>query len=144
MEETYKGCRIEYDQTLEKFTAWIGTDNYQNSSLSSVKKYIDRLDSKDFKRVDVIVEEYSKMVDAIVTSYLDDQAGYHTKECWVSFKDKTHYHSRSKISITAAFLDTPFNREILAQMKEKQNLIEEIENNIKDLKASLDTYKPEG
>lgn len=142
MEETYKGCQIKYDQALEKFTVTIGASNYQNSSLSSVKKYIDRLDSKDFKRVDVIVEEYNGMADAIVTSYPDDQKGFNIKQCWVSFKEKRLHRSRSRVSITKAFLDIPLNREILAQMKEKENLIKEIENNIKDLKKSLETYKP--
>ncbi len=82
------------------------------------------------------------MADAIVTSYPDGQTGSY-KECWVSFKSNKGFRSRSKVSTAAVFLDIPRNREILAQMKEKQNLIEEIKNDIKDLKNSLETYKPD-
>ena len=142
MEETYKEYKITYNENLKEFIASIGESNYQNSDLSSVKKYIDKLDSKDFKRIDVIVDDYSKMVDAIVTSYPDGQTGSY-KVCWISLKGEKGYRSRSKVPITKVFLDIPFNRETLAQMKEKENLIKEINNDIKDLKNSLETYKPD-
>ena len=142
MEETYKEYKITYNENLKEFIASIGESNYQNSDLSSVKKYIDKLDSKDFKRIDVIVDDYSKMADAIVTSYPDGQTGSY-KECWVSFKSKKGFRSRSKVSTAKVFLDIPRNREILTQMKEKENLIKEIKNNIQALKESLETYKPD-
>ena len=53
MEETYKGFRIRYDEVLGTFIAAIGEGDYRNQNLASVKKYIDGLDRKDFKRVDV-------------------------------------------------------------------------------------------
>lgn len=142
MEEQYKEYQIKYLEDQQIFTVNIGNSNYQNSDLSSVKKYIDRLDKKDFNRVDVIVEEYNEMADAIVTSYPDGQSKTY-QECWVSFKNKSRHQSRSKIHTKNVFLDNPNNREILTQMKEKEESIKEITDDIRDLREKLEIYKPD-
>ena len=59
MKDTYKGYEITYIEHNETFTAKIGQSSYDNKSLSVVKKYIDNLDKKDFKRVNVIVDNYT-------------------------------------------------------------------------------------
>lgn len=141
MEEIYKDFTIRYSEFLKEFTVRIGGSDYQNPQLSAVKKYIDRLDKKDFKRIDVIVEDYKGMTDAIVTSYPDGQEQSSYKECWVSFKEKRAYHSRIKIHTTSVFLDTPDNRKTIAQMDEKQTLIQEITIEISELRKTLETYK---
>lgn len=143
MEETYKGYTIVYEDSSSKFKATIGASNYHNSSLSAVKKYIDHLERKDFKRVDVIVEDYKGMTDAIVTSYPEGQEHSGYKECWISFKENTSYHSRAKMCITNVFLDNPHNREIIAQMDEKENLFTKIKDQLKELRNTLETYNPD-
>lgn len=142
MEETYKDYKITYDGHLEKFKVVIGDGDYKNSNLSSVRKYIDRLDKKDFKRVAVIIKDWEGLSDAIVTSFPENQEHSNYKECWVSFKDKSKYHQRSKISINQVFLDNPHNRKIFRQMEEKEDLIKKVKDQEEELRKSLETYKP--
>lgn len=142
MEETYKGYPIRYDERLGEFIVTIGDSSYKNSNLATMKKYIDRLDKKDFKRVAVIIEGYHEMEDAVVTSYPEGQSKTY-QECWISYKDKRHYHSRTKININKVFLDNQGNREILAKVKEKKNVIEIIKKEVIELKDTLETYRPD-
>jgi len=142
MEETYKGFQIRYSENSGEFIAAIGDSTYQNSNLVSVKKYIDKLDKKDFKRIDVIVESYGEMQDAVVTSYPEGQSKTY-QECWISFKDKSRYDSRRKINIKQVFLDNPHNREILTWIKGKEVAIARLKKEINQFKETLETYNPD-
>ena len=142
MEEKYKSYNISYDEINEKFAVSIGESSYTNSSLVGIKKYLDNLDKKDFKRVDVIYDDYQGYREAVVTSIPDKQL-YHVRECWISFKDSDRgYDSRRKVQIEKLILDTPDNRKIINSILEKEEHIKETKQEIRELEKTFDFYKP--
>ena len=123
MEEKYKSYNISYDEINEKFVVSIGESSYTNSSLVGIKKYLDNLDKKDFKRVDVIYDDYQGYREAVVTSIPDKQlyGSDQFRECWISFKDSNRgYDSRRKVAIEKLILDTSDNRKIIDSILKKQ------------------------
>ena len=144
MEEKYKSYNISYNEVNEKFVVSIGESTYKNSSLIGVKKYLDNLDKKDFKRVDVIYDDYENYREAVVTSIPDKQlyASDQFRDCWISFKDSDRgYDSCRKVAIERLILDTPDNRKIIDSILEKQEHIKKKNQEITELGKTFDFYK---
>lgn len=143
MEETYKGYKIEYSDFQEKFTAYIGDSNYSNVSLAKVKKYIDDLEKKDFKRVDIIISDYNgRFRDAVITSIPEDTP-ISRPECWISYKEKTRGYggSRQKTGIDNCILDIEANRKLIETIKEKRKIVAEVQSQIRELENQLIRYQ---
>jgi len=139
MEEQYKDYTIKYREVAEKFSARIGDSAYENKSLSAVKKYIDRVDKKDFKREAVIVNDYNGYELGTITSCVESNhyGGHAGIDCWVSLKSG----SRKKQDIEDVYLDNENNRNILSKIKGKGKDIQAIKDEMKTLKSSLEGYK---
>lgn len=144
MEDTYKGYKIEYKEFNEKFTASIGESYYANQSLAKVKKYIDNLEKKDFKRIDIIVCDYAgDFREAVITSIPEGQPTHTHADCWISYKEKKRGYggSRQKTSISNCILDTEPNRKLTETIKERRKVIDEIKNQITQLENKLARYQ---
>jgi len=141
MKETYKGYNIEYIEDREIFRADIGDNDYENKSLSKVKKYIDNLEKKDFKRVDVIVENWGRYEFGVVTSCVESEnyRGEIGIDCWVNLKEGI----RTKQDIKKVYLDNALNRTILTEIAGHEQTIEDIKREIKELQSSFEGYKQE-
>lgn len=139
MEETYKGYKIEYSEITITFTANIGESNYSNRSLEKVKKHIDNLERKDFKRTDIIFLSWCGSDNyrfGTVTSEIPEGG-----QVWISYKDEYHGSTRTKQSIDYVFLDNPDNRAILAQITQKKEQIKILTKEIKDYHSEFERYK---
>lgn len=138
MKDTYKGYEITYLESNEEFTARIGDSSYANRSLSAVKKYIDNLDKKDFKRVDVIIEDHSGYQFGVVTSCAKSThyGGLPGIDCWISLKNG----SRKKKDIESVYLDNKKNREILELIKDKEEAIRVLQESRRNLRSSFEKY----
>jgi len=138
MKEIYKGYEIEYLEQIGKFNAKIGQSSYDNESLSAVKKYIDNLEKKDFKRVDVIINDYTGYEYGTITSCVKSRhyGGHEGIDCWISLKNG----SRKKMDIKSVYLDNEKNREILDDIIKKEQEIKGIKQEIKNLHLSFEKY----
>ena len=134
MKETYKGYNIEYLEHTEKFHATIDQSSYDNQSLSVVKKYIDNLEKKDFKRVDIIINDYGQYRFGTVTSCVKATYG-NGLDCWLSLGG-----SRTKKDIESVYLDNENNRGILEKITEREEAIKVIKKTIRVLQSSFEKY----
>ena len=137
MEETYKDCIIKYRETTNTFRAEIGDSSYSNPSLEKVKKYIDNLERKDFKRTNVILSTWGNDYTlGVVTSEVSK-----SEEVWISYKDTDLGSSRRKQHINNVFLDSPQNRAILEQIAQKHKEIEILRLDITKCHSEFERYK---
>lgn len=140
---TYKKIRIQYDEDKESFIASDskGDEVSRAASLKSVKERIDRISSKDFKRIPIFAKEggYSSesFIEGEITSVNPD-----TKDVWVVSKGGTRfkisaYHREDYLAKV-----TPENREkihkIEALSKQKDSIDKEIEKLEKSLERPTD------
>lgn len=141
MKDSYKGCNIIYLENIEEFEAQIGESSYQNKSLSVVKKYIDNLEKKDFKRVDVIVNDYTGYKYGTITSCVESNhyGGHKGIDCWISLKKG----SRKKMNIENVYLDNTENRAIIGKIIVKKEEVNDIQAKIQKLRSSFEGYKTE-
>ncbi len=139
IETEYKGIEIQYYEHNEKFCAFIGESTYENASLSAVKKYIDKLNKKGFKRVELIYigggRNNTSFSPVIITSVVGNSG-----EGWITHKkDK----SREKTALDKLALDTKENQETIATIIELEKALYKMRKKVGELESSLERYSPE-
>jgi len=123
----YKGYMIVFRESSETWQVAIGDDTYENFSLVKVKKYIDNLNRKGFKRFDVFVSsgwgEFT-FRKAQVTS-VDEEGHY-----WVVYESgsrekvhKTKVYEYSKENINTMELIKAVDKKVEELHKERENYI---------------------
>lgn len=133
MKEEYKGYTIEYSEYGLMFVAKIGDSGYSNTDLIKVRKHIDNLEKKDFKRFDVFIRSgwhNSSWKVVTVTSLFMDCS---VLSVWGVDKDK----SRSKYSFNELFEISEENLSKIKTMKELQARNDEIEKEIDTVFSSM-------
>ena len=142
MEEVYKGYIIKYSETSNNFRASIGDSDYLNPSLEKVKRYIDNLERKDFKRTDVIFSSWrssGKYQSGTVTSEV--QSSRESNEVWISYKDNYKRLTRVKQLASSVFLDNPHNRGIVNKIMQKREAIKTLQEEIQKHQEEFEEYK---
>jgi hypothetical protein len=149
MKTEYKGFCISYDERTEKFTVESDELEYKSSSLSQVKKRIDLLQRKKFKRQSVFTdrsywrgEDRGKVyAEGIATSvkevpslYGGSEKGY---EIRIQFDGKRWEYQM----IEKVYLRTVLNEKLRAKIEEKNSQINELMEEIKKLKSQLKHVK---
>jgi hypothetical protein len=138
MKEEYNGFTIEYSEWNEKFVAKIGESEYSNSNLTKVRKHIDALDKKEFKRF-TIISEGGRWSDGdwktkTVTSIFGEGDRVYA---WVVGSDGR----RSKEQLTSLFLDTPENRRSATTILELEKQSTSINKQIGSIKEKMERAK---
>lgn len=128
---SYRGFTIEYWEHDSEFMA----DDLKADTLEALKKKIDQVTRKDFKRIKVIIRRYdNNFLFGEITSILDGG-----ESVWISY-DKNHYTSRGKESISSIYLDTPENRKSLERQKDIEGNIKLKKEEIKKEIAGMEKY----
>jgi hypothetical protein len=115
MQEEYKGFIIKFSELNFEFTVRIGDSDYKNKELEKVRKRIDDLDKKDFKRFDVIIKYHS----------------YRTGEQWKTY------------TVTSVFFENGWHAWVVDDQKGRskqryENLYEATEENKNKIKLMAD------
>lgn len=133
MQKEYKGRSISFDEKKEHWFFSNNGDEITSTSLSKLKAFIDKTDSKAFERIPVLVEEYTTgdLRGAEITSITPDGNK-------VFFVRKGQKHAESTWGNDSFFVDSPENRaiasEIAKTLKEESDLADKREKLAKKLK----------
>ena len=135
MTDTYKGYAIEFRESSETWCAIIGNSTYSNPSLAKVKKHIDNLDKKEFKRVDVYVggwgyQDYAYQ-QGTVTS-IDDEG-----KVWIVKKNG----DRSKVNADQIFELSSENKTRVEKMAGLSQTQLSITNKIREISKSMTRWE---
>ncbi len=137
MQTEYKGYEILYDEGNNRF--YLEEDhNTHRPSLSELKKHIDRITKKSFKRINVLYKTYdysygdTELVKAQITSIDDERA-------WVSYKG-----SRAKVSFDELFEDSEDTLKKFAEIVKKRKEGERLSKEKSKLWNSMKNFKVKG
>lgn len=104
MKTDYKGKKIVFSERDDNWTCY--ELKMTSKSLKALKKKIDNIDKKDFKRFEAYYLNYEGFKLVTVTSLAKDD-GYN-REAWVTDEKK----SRSKVRVSSLIKATPFNEKV--------------------------------
>lgn len=139
----YKGYEIGYSNDFIKFE--VSKEGIVvKQSLPTIEKVTEWIDNQlkvKYKRVKVLVEHMGYMsrksgdpfTEAIATSIVEEG-----DSAWVVTEKE-----KGKKSLQYAFIDTPENRELIGEIREKEMAINTLNKEISDIRAKLVTLTPE-
>lgn len=149
IETKYKGYKIEYNETMDKWDIDIAGTTKSRSALSDAKKYIDALEKKTKKFVPV--SGFLDLRRALFTSNMDVGAGrfvpvkitsvaskqYGDLVVWIKTEDKR----RKRVRTSDVVLATPENAKLMAKVDIIEAEIKSLRNKVAGLLESMERYR---